>query len=215
MRWLCLEIKLRHAYVFSRVYLASTFVQEFVYEQFSKENRHRLISFISGAVGNPLLSSIRGGLFEAHAHLRLCSGETFKTRLLSGPGPGSGNDETSAYFGRLPTRDVSHVNDISPGYYCRPVAKNFESIDSLIAPNKLFQITVSDKHPIKHNGLEKLKDKLASSGEIRLYFVVPSDRYSSFQRQNYVNIDGMGVFDISFMVFPSFCSVYQDTRLHN
>ena len=185
------------------MYLASTFVQEYVYEQFSKENRHRLISFISGAVGNPLLSSIRGGLFEAHAHQRLCSGETFKTRLLSDPGPGSGDDETDdAYFGPLATRDVSHVNDISPGYYCRPVAKNFESIDSLIAPNKLFQITVSDKHPIKHNGLEKLKDKLDSSGEIRLYFVVPSDRYSSFQRQNYVNIDGMAVFDIH--GFPSF-----------
>src|SRR2546430_4381226 len=136
-----LEIKLRNAYRCSRVYLASTFVQEYVYEQFSEENRHRLISFISGAVGNPLLSSIRGGLFEAHAHQRLCSGEAFKIRLLSEPGPGFGSDETRVYFGPLVTRDVTHVKDISPGYYCRPVAKNFESIDSLIAPDRLFQIT--------------------------------------------------------------------------
>ena len=167
------------------MYLASTFVQECVYKQFSEENRHGLIRFISGAVGNPLLSSIRGGLFEAHGHQRLCSGETFKIRLQSEPGPGFGSAETSVWFEPLATRDVSHVSDIRPGYYCRAVAKNFEWIDSQIAPDTLFQITASDKHAIKHSGLEKLKDKLGSSGEIRQYFVVPSDRYAGFQRQNY------------------------------
>jgi hypothetical protein len=181
------------------VYLASTFVQEDVYEQFSEEKRHRLIRFISGAVGNPLLSSIRGGLFEAHAQQRLCSGETFKIRLVSEPGSGFGSDETSVHFGLLETREVTQVKDIRAGYYSRAVAKNFESIDSQIAPDRLFQMTVSDKHAIKHNGQSKQKDKLDSSGEIGLYFVEPSDRYAGFQRQNYINIDGMA----GFLIFDS------------
>ena len=189
-------------YSFSRVYFASTFVQECAYDLFSRKNHHHLINFIRDAAGNPFLATIRGGLFEAHAHQRLCSGENFKIQSLESSGSGSGEDET-VNFGQLSTKDVSHVEDIDAGYYCKPVAKNFESIDSMIAPNTLFQITVAEKHPVKHNGLDKLKDKLATSGELRLYFVVPSDRYRGFQHQSYTNMDGIFAFQWIHLCLPS------------
>jgi hypothetical protein len=53
--------------------------------------------------------------------------------------------------------------------YGRPIAKNFESIDSLILPDKLFQMTVSNTHPIKLNGFKKVMANLQTQ-TVDIYF---------------------------------------------
>ncbi|CAG8764680.1 3754_t:CDS:2, partial [Dentiscutata erythropus] len=68
--------------------------------------------------------------------------------------------------------------------------KNFASIDALIAPNILFQITISTIHPIKLCGLIKLYKKLGGEScqdDINFYFVVPTDLYGDLKRQNFCN----------------------------
>ncbi|CAG8729041.1 19879_t:CDS:2 [Dentiscutata erythropus] len=47
--------------------------------------------------------------------------------------------------------------------YYWPTSKNFESIDSYIHPNKLFQVTVAKRHSIKQDGLRMIKGILNKS----------------------------------------------------
>ncbi|RGB28093.1 hypothetical protein C1646_768266 [Rhizophagus diaphanus] len=62
------------------------------------------------------------------------------------------------------------------------------SIDSYIHPNKLFQITIADKHGVKQEKLkEYYRDILDQSGEIRLYFVVPEESFRTYKKQNYLD----------------------------
>ncbi|POV96780.1 hypothetical protein PSHT_14944 [Puccinia striiformis] len=52
-------------------------------------------------------------------------------------------------------------------------------------------MTVSKKHPIKHQGLSKALNLVADPDLIRrLYFVVPPDVYPPFKRQRYVAVNG-------------------------
>ena len=170
------------------MYLASTFIQEKVYDKFAKQNYYQLICFVRDAVGNSFVSAIRGKLFEEYAHRRLCSGEDFRVRSLDDSDSG---EDRIVNFGKLTPKHIACVNDIEAGYYCRPIAKNFKSIDSLIAPDTLFQITVAEQHPIKENGIAMLRSKLKTRGTIAFYFVVPPDGYRGLKRQSYTIQEGM------------------------
>jgi hypothetical protein len=183
--------RLAKGYSTLRVCFASTYVQRSVYDRLATEDRDHLMRFIWDSAGNPFLSAIRGMLFEEHAHRRLASGELFRVRRLDGPADGSGDGAERVTFGKLDTLMVQGVDGIRSGYYCRPQAKNFASVDAVVAPSSLFQMTVGEKHPVKHDGLAKLQPKLASSGPVRLYFVVPPDRWASFGQQNYVTQKGV------------------------
>ena len=141
------------------------------------------------AVGNPNLSAVRGIFFEQYAHRQLRSGVRFRVRSLELEGQESGADQTES-FGQLQKLDVFVASDTQDGYYCQPIARNFESIDAAIAPNKLIQITVGETHPVKQHGIDMLKSKLDTNKEIRFYFVVPPDRYRTFRRQSYVSKKG-------------------------
>ncbi|RGB36480.1 hypothetical protein C1646_758035 [Rhizophagus diaphanus] len=66
------------------------------------------------------------------------------------------------------------IDLIEDGKYYQPESKNFPSIDSIIAPDKLFQMTIAKCHPIKMNGFKKLYNKLGDENEISFYFVVPA-----------------------------------------
>ncbi|CAG8689754.1 17145_t:CDS:1, partial [Racocetra fulgida] len=52
----------------------------------------------------------------------------------------------------------NEINEIKDEVYCQPKNQNFSSIDAIIAPNVLFQITVFCVYPIKLNGLKQLYD---------------------------------------------------------
>lgn len=74
--------------------------------------------------------------------------------------------------------------------YFRPVSQIFESVDSFIKPNLLFQMTGTKNHPCKQTGLCDVLNILHNPLEPKLYFVVPPDRFASFRRQSYHGTDG-------------------------
>lgn len=53
---------------------------------------------------------------------------------------------------------------------------------------KALQMTTSSDHPIHCFGLEKVIKQLQPSGPLKLYTVVPDDRFEAFQKQEYVTM---------------------------
>jgi hypothetical protein len=62
---------------------------------------------------------------------------------------------------------------------------NFPSVDIILTPNLLFQITISERHPIKQEPLRKILEKLPTEEKVLLYFVVPEDIFERFTYQEY------------------------------
>jgi hypothetical protein len=75
-------------------------------------------------------------------------------------------------------------------HYYRPKTEIFESIDSFIKPNLLFQMTISKNHPCRQTGLRNVLETLGNPVNPELYFVVPPDIFPSFTYQNYIGKDG-------------------------
>ena len=63
----------------------------------------------------------------------------------------------------------------------------FPSVDIILTPNLLFQITISLHHPVKQEPLWKILKKLPVKKKILLYFVVPEGNFETFTFQNYHN----------------------------
>jgi len=128
-------------------------------------------------------------LFERVAHSKLEQGGTFQTRRLND------NFVTNLV---VPTREkkiFKQVADISDAnltahHYLLPESSNFESVDSIIKPDILLQMTVSLSHPCKQMGLFKVLNSLNNPQPPRLYFVVPPENFESFQPQKYTDEKG-------------------------
>ncbi|RHZ47966.1 hypothetical protein Glove_564g46 [Diversispora epigaea] len=69
----------------------------------------------------------------------------------------------------------NEIEEIKNGKYCKPIQKDFKSVDAIVAPNMLFHITVGTSHPIKMNGLKKLISKL--SGEKEQMIILSYQRF--------------------------------------
>jgi hypothetical protein len=67
---------------------------------------------------------------------------------------------------------------------------NFPSVDMILTPSSLFQITISPHHPVKQEPLRKILEKLPAKENIVLYFVVPEENFETFPFQNYHNTEG-------------------------
>jgi hypothetical protein len=137
-------------------------------------------------------SNFRGMLFEMHAQNVLQEGGTFQVRPLGEGDPRSGQNIkiTFPVAERRTFKTYEEVN-LHTDVFWKPCSPTLASIDSLRGPANFFQITVSNTHPIKHQGLSKaleLVDKSESSR--RLYFVVPSNIYSTYKHQPYHTKDG-------------------------
>jgi len=83
-------------------------------------------------------------------------------------------------------RDLSEIKDIPSGVYAYPSWRTLAAVDSVVSPDKLFQMTVAERHGIKVEGLKDLLHQLPKRKMYRLYFVVPSEHYESFQAQSFV-----------------------------
>jgi hypothetical protein len=67
---------------------------------------------------------------------------------------------------------------------------NFPSVDIILTPNSLFQVTISPHHQVKQEPLRKILEKLPAKEKISLYFVVPEEDFETFTFQNYHNEQG-------------------------
>ena len=110
-----------------------------------------------------VVANFEGHLLEGYAHNRLQRGGAFEIRDLdtvdAKPTELVLPAMTEVVFHALDdikarvNQPLSHRKNLQPTQYARPVP-NFESINSLISPDKFFQMTVSNLHPIKSHGLK-------------------------------------------------------------
>jgi hypothetical protein len=159
---------------------------------------NRFINFIETQT-DAVYANLRGQLFEAYAHRLIASGGEFKVRELT---TGKNIESTSIILAKAHTEyfsDMSscvsssssssssvsgsgsnHGND--PKYFI-PISKSFAVIDSFSGAG-LFQMTVSSDHPMIKNHLEEYL-KILKLTNPPFYFVVPEDKFDSFEEQPY------------------------------
>lgn len=207
---------------------ASRYVEDQIFE-IAKEGREQdLCRLISDSSELGETGGVRGVLFERVAHLRLAQGGEFSIRSLDG----KSKDVKLCLGGgeRKKFSDLSEIKGFSDGEYLVPKSSNLESVDSLVRPNLMFQMTVSASHPCKQAGLKNAIDALRGldpSGNAskrtkiqyppaRLIFVVPAymeekkEGKKMFQAQRYTDAKGNilaqptynDVYDIQQFVLP-------------
>ena len=171
---------------------ASKFAGNKCIDHLKRHNKEKLRTFILSARNIKEMGALRGQLFELLSHEILCRGGRFLTRKLTDRGtePAVLKEFESDLEERIfwSVDEIKH--DIQQGRknYYRPNSDTFESIDSYIYPNKMFQITVSRGHDVKQDGLRAIKEILDEDSEINIYFVLPKDIFENFKtKQPYKN----------------------------
>ncbi|KAF0704419.1 hypothetical protein DYB28_008092 [Aphanomyces astaci] len=84
----------------------------------------------------------------------------------------------------------NEVASAPSGVYLRPKNKNYPSVDAIVKPDILLQVTVGATHPCKQRGLDSAIKLLATPEQPKLVFVLPPDRFDDFKHQRYVTVDG-------------------------
>ncbi|CAI2202101.1 16637_t:CDS:1, partial [Funneliformis geosporum] len=134
---------------------ASEYVAGKVVSIIEERYKHELKCFVKSSSSESAFSSLRGALFEEIAHKILRKGGRFKIRPLD-----TNSKDLNIKIPELEMCFYSKIVEIEANKYYRPIQKNWESVDAIISPDILFQMTVGNTHPIKMNGLDKLCDKL-------------------------------------------------------
>ncbi|CAG8685462.1 15307_t:CDS:2, partial [Funneliformis mosseae] len=141
------------------------------------------------------LSSSRGIMFESHVlHLFKVGGMKFEAKSLQK------NKGDQIFYDELNLinnpkikyiRQVIHLQNCDEDSIIKPTIKNFGAADLFAAPDRIFQITVSQNHPIKHSELVKIIQNMPAfkknpNARIYFYFIVPDDIYDTFRHQRYI-----------------------------
>ena len=162
---------------------ASTYVTDKITASLNPEAWNQLLKIISEPSGSD--SGIAFETYVLHAFRE--GGHTFEIKDL---------DNGKSSFLTIPrhqnTIQFDTIPKIEAGTLYIPKVSNYACVDLLLAPGDLFQITISEHHPIKEHLLVKLFERLRDAGWIntaqsRLVFVVPSAAYDNFKKQNYTN----------------------------
>ncbi|KAJ3095801.1 hypothetical protein HDU96_001034, partial [Phlyctochytrium bullatum] len=148
---------------------ASAYVVDEIYSRVYAKDREHLIRFLSATQGIGDTGQLRGILFEKHAHTVLANGGSFKIRDLQT------RQESTLQLPDDLTTFMYSCNDAefqaAQNRYFRPVSKIFESVDSFIKPNLLFQMTGAKDHPCKQTGLRDVLHILGNPQEPKLSVV--------------------------------------------
>ncbi|CAB4443977.1 unnamed protein product [Rhizophagus irregularis] len=141
---------------------------------------HRDVNAVmKGGKSDPVV----GCLFEQIAHRVLRNGGSFKRRSLDT------NDEDVITFPKYNLILFTQIDEIQDGAYSIPLDKSFPSVDAIIAPNCLLQMTTTKDHNIKINGLKRVRSKLETEKNIGFYFVLPTKLYDIYKKQRYSTTD--------------------------
>ncbi|RGB25226.1 hypothetical protein C1646_747443 [Rhizophagus diaphanus] len=126
---------------------------------------------------NPYEASARGFLFECYViHLFRTGNQKFEVRKLRG--------EEKDQFRKPNAGFVRNLSDLlkysGENIVIVPDKQNFGAVDLFVTPNCIFQVTVSEHHPIKQVELTKVITSMPvyisdQNAKIQLYFVVPDD----------------------------------------
>ena len=72
---------------------------------------------------------------------------------------------------------------------CRPYARNEKGIAALLQPATGFHITRNQHRPLNGSGVRAWIDGLQEKQAARIIFCVPSKLYSTFKKQDAVNLN--------------------------
>ncbi|KAK3806776.1 MAG: hypothetical protein J3Q66DRAFT_375100 [Benniella sp.] len=167
---------------------ASEHIQKAIYDKLDQQSWRKVLEMIVRAEGG------EGLFFEYVAHILRKGGYTFEIKELA----------ENATPGRLeiPKRPTVNVYQRAAdfrelgkkeGTLYIPATPNFPCIDAALGADKLFQMTMSQDHPIKQTPFKEIIDAIREGfgGTLNLYFVVPEERFENFKRQSYLNNDGL------------------------
>ncbi len=180
------QIKSDENFSFAGLDFVSTWVRDRVIMLACRRERSNILQFVCSTVGVGPLGTIRGSAFEGLCHQMLRSGQRFEGRELS---HGVRKPKKVSFlFPRVREKifkDWTDVQGAVDGEYLRPISKGLKAVDALQKPNNLFQMTLSSKHPIHTSGLVEAINALGTDGKVNLFFVLPNDRFSEFEQQDY------------------------------
>ncbi|GBC06271.1 hypothetical protein RclHR1_06720007 [Rhizophagus clarus] len=89
-------------------------------------------------------------------------------------------------------RTAKELSNKDNGRFIFPETTNFGAADLFYTPNMIFQVTVSNNHPIKQVELVNIVENMPAYGKnipIYLVFVVPDDIYDNYKYQDIVTKD--------------------------
>ena len=175
---------------------ASLWVAEEVAMRLFEYEKNNLITFLSAAAVDKDLAGLRGVLWEGYCHRRLAAGGNFNCRHLGTktmPVDGTATVITIEPSSRSCIFDSwPEVKNLPHTIYSRPRIKKLPAVDSVMQPNKLYQITVSSSHTVNCKGLlEALSGMQDHICQVCLFFVVPTDIFHSFRAQNIAQRQGV------------------------
>jgi hypothetical protein len=182
---------------FATVYIAKLWM-----EKQEVKCRDDLVMFVKSSEGLGTAGALRGHLHEGYAHHILSLGGEFQIRDLTSHVVSTLVLPRSSDISGLRWKRVDKLHNLPIGLYAYPAIKNFGAIDSLIILPKnnslktstaicLFQMTVSDSHPIAGQSLQDTLAVLAKNQNclgaktVYLFWVLPQDRFNAFSVQGF------------------------------
>jgi hypothetical protein len=164
------------------------FASDYVGERITERLKDMIMSRLQAEVeaclsnGKSINNAYFGCYFEQVVHRMFRKGGTFFARSLE-------SDQLEYEITLKSQNEIlkfSKVEMIENNKYYQPDSQTFPAIDSIIAPNYLFQMTIATNHPIKLSGLKAVEEKLAEKGPIYYFFVVPSKLSDGYIKQDIV-----------------------------
>jgi hypothetical protein len=185
---------------------ASSYVREKVMRRLDVAGKLELQQWLAHSAHDPEYGALRGLLFEAFVHSRFEQGESvsLKMRPLD---PKGAVGETRSEWKVVETerfRKVKNLASMRWGVYYLPMSKTEAAMDAFMVTGQslvAMQITVAENHPVKMQPLQDLSAVVARCGEevstSILAFMVPPDRYPSFQRQTFTTSAGTDAMNLN------------------
>jgi hypothetical protein len=167
---------------------ASPFIALEVAKQQYKNFRMLIINFVQSTHPLRINGNLRGTLFENIAHTILAKGGNFKAINLETRRKVKLVISPDLQISLFSTKDGFRKAD--SGHYMCPVQTNFASVDSMLKPNILFQITVAKSHSCAEQGLMDALEYLKCSEKPKLFFVTTAENFHKFKLQKYTR-DGL------------------------
>jgi hypothetical protein len=168
---------------------ASSYVREAVVDALLDSNINSVKLFFDQTAWNGQFGLMRGGIWERYVHRMLALGGTFRIRQLGSSVISELKIEPTPITSqrkKVDFVDKTQMEQLADNVYSLPTNPQQGAVDSVIKPNKIFQITIDMKHGIKQHLLKQVLDALpASSSSYHLFFVVPSSVFPIYQPQQH------------------------------
>ena len=161
------------------VKFASPKMSEMVYKHLGKTEMTHMVSFIDSKISG-IHESIKGNFFETFMHEYMVNGCSLQVCLY-----GSKSESVeSVNFRKLSTTFFTTQIEGKDGMYCRPRSKNMQGINSMLLPDKAFQMAVQTRRTFPLKSVVSLMTELSlKKKELKFYYVVPRIIFNDFKCQ--------------------------------